>query len=177
MKSLKKLAFTIVFTTIIFANFQCASPKVATTQFEKQIPFDIKPVSFQEWYAGIKVGGTGFNVFLPLTNVNQNVVIDSIYFRNLKGKLEKKEGKYTAVLKNTSKYYTFKKSERPEDYPFTLLDYECVISYIENGETKYHKISQLNEVAGVYYENGPPSLYFNNTKPVMATLDEDADHD
>nr|WP_321234021.1 hypothetical protein [uncultured Psychroserpens sp.] len=175
MKLLKKVTFAITFAAIISANFQCASPKVVTTQFEKQTPFNLKPVSFQEWYAGIKVGTTGLNVFLPVTNVNQNVTIDRIYFRNLIGKLEKKEGKYVAVLQNTSKGYTFKKSERPDDYPFDLLDYECVISYIENGVTKYYKITQLNEVAGTYYENGPPSLYLKATTSGMATLDDDED--
>ena len=165
--------FTIAFTAIIFTTFQCASPKVVTTQFEQEVPFSLEAVSFQEWYAGIKVGGTGINVFLPLKNVNQNVTIDSIYFRNLKAKLEMKDGKYVAVLENTSKFYTFKKSERPDDYPFTLLDDECAISYIENGVTKYHKVSQLNEVAGIYYENGPPSLYLKKATSIMATLDED----
>ncbi|MEH6536923.1 MAG: hypothetical protein V7719_11050 [Psychroserpens sp.] len=177
MKSLKKVAFAIAFAAIISTTFQCASPKAVTTQFEQQIPFNLKPVSFQEWYAGIKVGATGINVFLPVTNVNQNVTIDSIYFRNLKGKLEKKDGKYVAVLENISKGYTFRKSERPDSYPFTLLDYECVISYIENGITKYHKITQLNEVAGTYYENGPPSLYLKAATAGMATLDDDEDDD
>jgi hypothetical protein len=177
MNSLKKVAFAIVFAMLLSTTFQCASPKVAVTQFETQTPFNVEPVSFQEWYAGIKIGATGLNVFLPVTNVNQNVAIDSIYFRNLKGKLEKKNGKYVAVLENTSKGYTFKKSERPDDYPFELLDYECVISYTENGITKYHKISQLNEVAGTYYENGPPSLYMKNARSGMATLDDDIDDD
>lgn len=175
MKLLKKVTFTIAFAAIISTTFQCASSKVTATQFEEQTPFNVKPVSFQEWYSGIKIGSTGLNVFLPITNVNQNVVIDSVYFRNLKGKLENKAGKYVATLENTTKGYTFRKSERPADYPFTLLDYECVVSYIENGITKYHKISQLNEVAGTYYENGPPSLYLKSAASGMATLDEDED--
>jgi hypothetical protein len=176
MNLLKKVTFVIAFATIFSNSLHCEAQKVATTQFEKQTPFDIEPVFFQEWYAGIKVGATGLNVFLPVTNENENVTIDRIYFRNLEGKLEKKNGKYVAVLKNTSKYYTFKKSERPDDYPFTLLDYECVISYIENGVTKYYKITQLNEVAGTYYENGPPSLYLKSvTSGRMATLDDDDD--
>ncbi|WP_204344438.1 hypothetical protein [Psychroserpens algicola] len=175
MKSLKKVTFTMAFVAIISTTFQCASPKVAATQFEIQTPFNIKTVSFQEWYAGIKVGTTGLNVYLPVTNISQNVTIDSIYFRNLKGKLERKDSRYVAVLQNTTKGYTFKKSERPDDYPFTLKDYECVISYIENGVVKYHKITQLNEVAGTYYENGPPSIYLKAASSGMATLDDDED--
>ncbi|MDG5491142.1 hypothetical protein [Psychroserpens sp. SPM9] len=175
MKLFKKMTFAILFVTVIATTFQCASSKVVATQFEQDTPFNIKPVAFQEWYAGIKIGTTGLNVFLPLTNVDQNVTIDSIYFRNLKGKLQEKGEKYIATLQNTTKGYTFKKSERPADYPFMLQDYECVISYIENGVTKYYKITQLNEVAGTYYENGPPSLYLKSASSGMATLDDDED--
>lgn len=173
MNLLKKVTFAIAFAAILSSTFQCASSKATPTQFEEQAPFIVKTVSFQEWYSGIKIGTTGLNVFLPVTNVNQNIVIDSIYFRNLKGKLENKDGRYTGVLKNTYKGYKFKKSDRPVDYPFTLLDNECVMSYIENGVIKYYKIKQLNEVAGVYYENGPPSLYVKSTSSGMATVDDD----
>ncbi|WP_243473356.1 hypothetical protein [Winogradskyella sp. MH6] len=175
MKNLKKAIYAIVFACTLSSFFQCASPKVATTNFEKQTPFTVKPVVFQEWYAGIKVGGTGINVFVPISNVNDGVVLNEVYFRNLKGKLVKNGNKYTAVLKNPSRNYTFQKAEKPADYPFELKDNECVISYLENGQTKYHKIVSLNEVAGTYYENGPPSIYSRSNSNSMATLDEELD--
>lgn len=175
MKNLKKAIYAIVFTCTLSSFYQCASPKVATTNFEQQPPFTIKPVVFQEWYAGIKVGGTGINVFVPVSNVNEGIVFNEVYFRNLKGKLVKSGNKYTAVLKNPSRHYTFQKPEKPSDYPFDLKDNECVISYVENGQTKYHKIVSLNEVAGTYYENGPPSIYARSNTRSMATLDEELD--
>lgn len=171
MKNLKKAVYAIIFTCTLSSFFQCASPKVATTNFEKQTPFTVKSVVFQEWYAGIKVGGTGINLFFPVYNVNDNVILKEVYFRNLKGKLVKNGNKYTSVLKNPSRRYTFHKAEKPADYPFDLKDDECVISYSENGQIKYHKIVVLNEVAGTYYENGPPSIYSNS----MATLDQEPD--
>lgn len=175
MKLLKKIAYTIVFTGVISTIFQCASPKevIPTTTFEQPTALKVKPVYFQEWYAGIKVGGTGLNVFVPIENENPNIVIDSVYFRNLKGKLIKKDGKYMATLENASKLYTFKKPEKPADYPFTLKDYECAVSYTENGRTKYFKVRDLNEVAGAYYENGPPSIYENSSSEVLATTDNE----
>ncbi len=173
MKNLKKAVYAIVFAIAFSFTFQCASPKVATATFEQQTPFTLKPVVFQEWYAGIKVGGTGINVFLPISDVKQGVVFDEVYFRNLKGKLNKDGDKYTAVLKNPSRYYTFQKAEKPAGYPFDLKDNECVISYVENGQTKYHKIIALNEVAGTYYENGPPSIYTGSDSRGMASLDEE----
>lgn len=175
MKSLKKVTFTMVLAAIMFTTFLCSGQKGTTLVLEKQIPFTIKPVQFQEWYAGIKIGATGLNVYIPIANQAQNVTIDRIYFRNLVGKLEMKEDQYVAVLKNTHSQYTFKKSKRPKDYPFTLLDYECVISYLENDVRKYYKIKQLNEVVGIYYEKGPPSLFLKQTRSSMADLDSDED--
>lgn len=176
MKNLKKAIYAIVFICTLSSFFQCASPKVATTNFEQQTPFTVKSVVFQEWYAGIKVGGTGINIFVPVTNVNDGIVLNEVYFRNLKGKLVKNGHKYTAVLKNPSRNYTFQKAEKSADYPFDLKDDECVISYQEKGQTKYHKIVSLNEVAGTYYENGPPSIYSRSSTNSMATLDEELEN-
>ncbi len=175
MKNLKKATHAIVFAIAISFMFQCATPKVAATTFEQQTPFKIKTVNFQEWYAGIKVGGTGINVFIPISEISNNVVLDNLYFRNLKGKLTKSGDKYIAVLKNPSRHYTFHKVEKPADYPFDLSNDECVISYVENGQTKYHKITALYEVAGTYYENGPPSIYTESNSEIMASLDEEDD--
>ena len=72
-------------------------------------------------------------------------------------------GRYTAVLKNKSPYYTFKKAEKDDDFPFTLEDNECAISFIENGEVKYVKVSDISEKKGVYYKNGPPDIYQRKT--------------
>jgi hypothetical protein len=175
MNRLKKAIYAIVFAIAFSFTFQCASPKATLTNFEAQVPFLIKPVSFQEWYAGIKVGGTGINVFIPIYMVTENIQFREVYFRNLKGKLIKKDDKYVAVLKNPSKSYTFRVPEKPADFPFDLTHNECAISYIENGITKYYKITALREVAGTYYENGPPSIYKRNSSSGMASLDEEDD--
>ena len=91
MKLLKKATYAIVFFVTFAFTFQCASPKVASTAtFEEQAPFKVKPVYFQEWYAGIKVGGTGMNIFLPISEVSENVEIERVYFRNLTGELTQK---------------------------------------------------------------------------------------
>ena len=175
MKLLKKACFAIIFTGIIATTFQCASPKEVTTTFIVPTSFKVKSVYFQEWYAGIKVGGTGVNVFVPVVNKRSNITIDSIYFRNLKGKLVVKDDRYFAMLKNNSPYYTFKRNEKSDDYPFTLSDKECAISYVENGETKYLKITKVKEVEGTYYENGPPSIYDKTQSTVIATTDDESE--
>ncbi len=174
MELLKKICYATIFIGIIATTLQCASSKEGTT-FETPTSFKVKPVSFQEWYAGIKVGGAGINVFVSVVNRSQDIVIDSIYFRNLKGKLVEKNDKYQAILKNKSRHYTFNNTEKSNNYPFTLTDNECAISYIENGQKKYHKITEVNEVAGIFYENGPPSIYESSSTSILATTDDDDD--
>ena len=175
MKLLKRAIYAIVFTGIIATSFQCASPKETMTTFEEPTSFKVKPVYFQEWYAGINVGGTGINVFVPVVNKRNDITIDSIYFRNLKGKLFIKNDRYFASLKNDSPYYTFKGTEKSDDYPFTLNEQECAISYTENGETKYLKIVNVREMEGTYYENGPPSIYEKRSSTVVATANDEND--
>lgn len=162
-----------MFAIVFSFTFQCSSSKAVLPTFEDSTTFNVKPIQFQEWYAGIKVGGTGVNVFVPISDVSNNIEIDSIYFRNLKGKLVQKGSKYVALLKNDSPHYTFQIAEKPSDFPFTLTNDECVISYIQDGETKYLKMRDLTEVAGTYYENGPPSLYQNATTTILATTDDE----
>lgn len=174
MKKLKKATYTIVMVLTLSLVYQCGSSKVAAVNFEDQTPFTVKPIVFQEWYAGIKVGGTGINVFIPVSDVEAGVELDEIYFRNLKGKLIEKEKEYVAVLKHPSRHYTFRIADKPQDYPFDLKNNECVISYVQNGQTKFCKIKTLNEVAGTYYENGPPLVYANGVEG-MASLDEEED--
>lgn len=176
MKSFQKVIFTMAFTAIMLAAFPCAGQKTTTPKLETKIPFTVGAVNFQEWYAGINIGATGLNVFIPIAVDSERVTIDRIYFRNLTAKLEKKEGKYVAVLKNTHKAYTFKKSKRPENYPFTIADHECVISYFENNVRKYYKVKQLNEIASIYYKDGPPSLYHQQSSSSIATIDTDDDN-
>lgn len=170
MKSFKTATYAIFLTIIFSNNFQSYSQQLATLENNPVLQLD--KVHFQEWYAGIKVGGTGINMFFPNIKTDKDIQLETVYFRNMKGKLQKEKAMYSAVLKNESPYYTWQPAKKPADYPFDLKDNECVISYTENGKTKYLKIENLDEKAGTYYENGHPSIYDNRPTTRMATLDE-----
>lgn len=181
MKLLKKATNAIILTAFVFTGFNSYSQK-QTNSKEKSIEiislqdepsFQFDQVLFQEWYAGINVGGTGFNIFLPNITNDENIILEKVYFRNLTGNFIKGKGMYSATLKNSSKEYTWTYPEKPADYPFDLAPNECIISYKENGQIKYTKIASLDERAGTYYENGPPSIYNNSPNSVIATVDED----
>lgn len=159
MKLIKKSIYTLFVTFAILSTLQCSSSKY---KLQETSTFQFDKVYFQEWYAGIKVGGTGINMYFPNLNDANIVRMDSVYFRNLKGKLVRGRAMYSAILKNRSPYDTtpINPSVKP---PFKLSANECVVSYIENGETKYFKLKNLKEREGIYYEDGPPTI--------MATVD------
>ena len=181
MNLLKKAMNATILTVFVLSAFNCSSPKQMISQeksntkisLQEKTTFQFDQIQFQEWYAGINVGGTGFNIFLPNIINDENVVLENVYFRNLTGKLVKGKGMYSANLKNNSLDYTFEYPVKPADYPFDLKPNECVISYKENGQIKYTKIASLEEKAGTYYENGPPSIYNNSPSSVIATVEED----
>ncbi|WP_411893927.1 hypothetical protein [Winogradskyella sp. A2] len=175
MKKLIKTTFALGFVLMFLLSYQCASPKKAIV-FQENTEFKVNKAYFQEWYAGIDVGGTGVNIFVPVLNKPKHIIIDSVFFRNLKGKLTERGGRYSALLKNKSKAYNFNPGNNPSQYPFTIKEDECVISYIENGETKYYKVKQPKEFAGAYYENGAPSIYVRERSAGLATLDNENDN-
>ncbi|TXD83924.1 hypothetical protein ESY86_07730 [Subsaximicrobium wynnwilliamsii] len=171
MKLITRTFYVTVFAIGLLGLCQTSHAQSSMSlQAQSAIKFD--SVYFQEWFAGIKVGGTGFNIFFPNVDKDDRIELQDVYFRNLKGKLSKVKDKYVATLKNPSKHYTFKKADKPEGYPFDLKDSECVISYNENGQTKFMKVKVLDERAGTYYENGPPSIYQYDATTRMATVDE-----
>jgi hypothetical protein len=150
MKFFKRVSFCALLSIVITSNYQCPSSKL---EIQDTAVFQIDRIYFQEWFAGISVGGTGMNMYFPNLNARSNVEMDSVYFRNLKGKLTPGRADYTAILKNKSPYDT---TTAKVKIPFKLLDNECIISYYENGEKKYFKIGNISEKEGIYYEDGPP---------------------
>jgi len=154
---MKKLCLIICAISIAFSIYQCSSSKYKLEEASTLSPH--RPY-FQAWIGGVKKGGSGINVYLPNLNANNTVVLDSIYFRGIKGKLTQARAMYTAQLQNPSPYdrdmsieAAFKKEEK-STFPFKLLNNECVISYLEDGVRKYLKISGLAEKEGIYYEEG-----------------------
>ena len=162
MNTLKSALHTILVLVIVSVSYQCATPKQDIVQEEPH--FKVHHAYFKEWYAGVEVGGTGINLFFPNLNYDNAVSLDSVYFRRLKGKLEKGSDIYTSILKNSDKHYKHISSvyrpspelDKKANFPFNLKENECVISYKENGVIKYQKITNIREGEGLYYQYGPP---------------------
>jgi hypothetical protein len=138
---------------VLFSLLGCSN----AFKLQKTAPIQYSRAYFQHWTSAIKIGSSGINVHIANLTPANNVIIDSVYFRKLKGRLLPEKGKYVCQLVKRRPISEGHELNTMKEFPFKISNRECVISYRENGETKYFKISNLIENEGVYYKDGPPN--------------------
>ena len=164
-----KSIVNIVLISIVLTGFtNCSSAQ----KLEKQVSFNIGEVYYQHWVAGIKGGGSGVNIFIPIDDLGNNIQLDSVYFRGKAAKLEFKPHSPTLFIGRFMSLFNQKKdiimSDKPEEEygnqlpeqtkksPFELDANECVISYIQDGKSRYFKIENIIEKKAEFYPSAPP---------------------
>lgn len=132
-------------------------------KLQTKTSMEIGEVYFQKWNAGVKEGGSGIDLYIPvLAELPANIHLDSVYFRGSATKLQKlKDGNNVFVGRFKSDFIqkpdVVMSSDSKEEYgnkapninkkiPFDLKDSECVLSYKEGKETKYFKIENVTEI-------------------------------
>tara|TARA_B110000879_G_scaffold70942_1_gene99057 strand:- start:219 stop:683 length:465 start_codon:yes stop_codon:yes gene_type:complete len=137
----------------IFGLFLLLFSLGCSNQFklEKKAPLTFKESYYQEWVSGVKGGGSGVDVFLLLeeSNINKNVQMKGLYFKQKYCKLELQgNNKYQGFIKtnenqtsNISDNFVAVKESEVEKILFFLKGDNAVISYIENNKQKYFKIT------------------------------------
>lgn len=164
MKTFKKITSITIISIIMVSFSNCAS----TQKLEQLEPLTIGEVHYQNWVAGIKGGGSGFNLFIPITNNPKNIMLDSVYFRGKKAKLElnnntvfigrfKTTANKNGIIMSNEPYaeYGNKVPELPQKTPFELNDNECVVSYLEGNKIKYFKIEGIVRKESKLYQKAP----------------------
>lgn len=141
--------FRFLSLAIISVSFsQCAS----TMKLQKEAPTAFGEVYFQSWVAGVKGGGSGTNIFIETKS--NDLVLDSVYFRGKISKLETKPsnkqifiGRFLSTSNIEKSNFETTNSDKVDerDFPFKLEKNECVVSYTEDGKTKYYKIDNIIE--------------------------------
>ncbi|WP_292948718.1 hypothetical protein [Olleya sp. UBA1516] len=151
MKFIQYLSLSIVSS---FLFMQCSSAQ----KLQKEAAFQTDKAYYQKWVAGLKDGGSGINVFIPIDSNSKNLKLDSLYFRGHIVPLQTKPnfpdlyiGRITTNANQPKDY-----SVDTSDIPFDLKDNEAVVSYTENGTTKYLKIENLVEKQMEQYPSAPP---------------------
>ncbi len=165
MNSMKQISIYVLIA-IFFINCSTAQKLQSTA------PVSLGDVYSQKWVAGVKGGGSGINLFIPISKkIPQNIQLDSVYFRGKAAKLEAIEGKtilYVARFENTfnQKNDIVMSNDTKEEYgnespslqvniPFDLKDSEAVVSYKEANKTKYFKIGNITDKLPEHYPSAP----------------------
>jgi len=149
---------------------QCKSTK----KLQETTPIELGKVYFHKWIAGVKGGGAGTNIFIPLSSTSQNsIVLDSVYFRGKVAKLEIKQqeqivyiGRFISefnqkedimMSNEPNAEYGNKMPKLAKKIPFELKDDQCVVSYKDGGTTKYFKIDNIIEKQTTPMMSAPPN--------------------
>lgn len=145
----------LVISPIIIAIFVlagCGGQK--STLFEKEGTLVFQKATYSKWVAGIKGGGAGYTINVVLDPTNKDVQLDSIYFGKYSASLVGNgAGLYSGFIDNgqnkevltpiygrTPEVKETPKKENSQTL-FELTGDEAVVSYIQNGTTKYYKMT------------------------------------
>jgi len=155
MKIAKKIFGFLMLTVIMVSFSQCSSAQ----KLQKKPPTVFGEIYFQNWVAGVEGGGSGINLFIE--TLNDDIVLDSVYFRGQSAKFEVKPankllyiGRFVSefnkkedmvVSSDLNQEYVNKAPEISNKNPFKLKEDECVVSYFEEGTVKYFKLENIKE--------------------------------
>ncbi|APG65785.1 hypothetical protein LPB136_10595 [Tenacibaculum todarodis] len=150
---------------VIATLFQCASLK-----FEDNPPFKINSATFKNYVGGMP-GVSGTNVVINY-ETSTTVNFDSLFFKGRKAKIEletsgKKnyiKGHFNTSTVNSKEDLVLHKDGKKEygnkvpekKFPFELKESEAVISYLENGETKFFKVENIKKGEEIFYPSAKP---------------------
>jgi hypothetical protein len=149
MITLKYRLYCIIL--VVVTVFSCSN----AYKLQKTAPIQYSRAYFQNWTSAISIGSSGYNFHIANLTPANNIVIDSVFFRQLKGRLLPAKGKYVCQLVKRDPISKGHALKTIKDFPFEISNRACVISYREDGETKYFKIDDVIENEGIYYKNGP----------------------
>lgn len=162
MKRFIKILFGSL-TVLTFA--QCGSSQV----LETEPPFALDTSHMEPWTAGDANQFSGMNLLFPVKS-GKDVLLDSVYFRNTMAPLIRIQKNsylvYKATIDTTEAPYDVimhadpkeEVGNRPSDVkrsPFVLKHDEAVITYMDNGQRKYYKVTGLHTSPAVHYRERP----------------------
>lgn len=171
MKFIKPLLFSVFLLFVMVSFSQCSSSK----KMQKKAPVKIVEVYSQDWVAGIQGGGAGTNVFIKIADGNP-VSLDSLYFRKKVTPLElASNNNYVAYFLshtnrgpddlimsgNAKEEFGNSMPLKQEKFPFELKDNEAVVSYKDNGKTKYFKIQDIEDRPSLAMPSSSPNNGLN----------------
>ena len=152
----------ILFSISLFFGTLTVSQCSSAQKLESNAPLDFGEVYYQKKAQAVRDLESYLTIFIPIKEViKNNVELDSVYFKGRSAKLmvsDKTPNVYYGrfVIKPKKAEDIILSSEIKDEHqnkvtmdntkiPFELLPNQCVISYKQDGKTKYYKISNIKE--------------------------------
>lgn len=169
---MKTIAIILTLPILLFALSNCGGAQIANdkTKLTENPPFKISEAYYQDWVAGVKEGGSGTNVHITFSEMDPDVVIQNIYFRNhileAKGNVNE-PNKYVGYLRNDKQRDIvmdndpIKEAQNTPtiDFPFQLSNNHAVVEYWFSGRKDYFKISNLSKKDLIPYPQANPNQH------------------
>ena len=146
---------------------QCGSTKTNL----QEPPFQTAEAYYEQWIAGVQGGGSGIDVYVPITEMASTIQLKEAFFR----------GKVVPLNRSTQNLFiahfqTELNNERDmtmhsdtieeavntpsisssSSFPFPLTDDELGISYLSNGVLAYTKLTKLTQKESIPRPSAPP---------------------
>lgn len=110
----------------------------------KEMPLFIRDTYFQR-------DGNVTSIYFPTLINKSNYTLKKVYFRGMVGNMQSGKASHFASLKPFKTTDLIMSNEdnaeygntNPKKFPFELKANECMISYIDNGETKYFQVYNI----------------------------------
>ncbi len=165
MKKIKQTSlFLLLFILVIFIS-KCSSAQ----KLQGKIPLETGIVYYQTWIAGIKGGGSGVNLYIPIISNANKIELDSVYFHGKAAKLEAysdslfigrfktniNQKKDMILSSDPLQEYGNQVPKLEKEIPFKLKENQCVISYKEGNKIKYYKIENIKKKELPAYPSAP----------------------
>lgn len=169
---MKTIAIILTLPILLLSLSNCGGAQNTNNMKElvQNPPFKISEAYYQNWVAGVKDGGSGTNVHITFSELDPDVVIQNIYFKNQV--LEAKENvnepmQFVGYLKNEGKSDVIMDSDPMKEaqntpskiFPFELETNEAVVEYWYAGKKNYYKVSNLSEKNMIPYPQANPNSH------------------
>lgn len=167
----KTLFSFCIYFLIPFSLTQCSSGQ----KLVDQPPFTTAEVYFKQWIAGVQGGGSGIDLYLPISNIAQEIQLEKAFFRGGVAPIDTIEEKvYIARFKtdlNNERDLTLhanpvqEQTNTPvtkERFPFELSANEVGIQYLKEGKSYYTIVKDVIEKESIPRPGVKPQTKINN---------------
>lgn len=169
IKIMKTITLILTLPILLFSLSQCGSAQNTNNKksFVQNPPFKISEAYYQNWAAGVEQAGTGANVHVNFSEIDPDVVIQNIFFKNrileAKGNVNEPM-KFVGYLKNEDRTDVIMDSDPIKEaqntpskiFPFELGTNDAVVEYWFDGQKNYYKIPNLSQKDMIPYPQAKP---------------------